>query len=339
MAGGTMADVRADPASRAIAPFVDPPPLVGRQRTVHLVVLGVILLLGVLKGGYWVVTTQVWSPVDEVQHYGYVESLARGDGIPTVGVDLLSDEAMYSVKSSPTSGYLVDPYQGNNDDPNWGATRHQYEGIHGPTYYVLMTPFYWLGRPWGVTGSLMAIRMGTVLVALAAVPLTWALARRLFPDRAAVWLLGPALLVVWNGLNFGTVTNDALVLPLAAASGLQALRALARPERWVQAALAGALVSLTMVTKSTSLVLFSLVALLVLWWFVVSRPPLRHVMRVAVAFVAGGHRGRCTVVRVELLVLSLSQRVRRRRGAHRRSPSTGRALHRRRPSPPAAPLG
>ena len=270
MAGSTMAGVRAPAVTRVNAPFADPPRLIGRQRTIHLAVLGVILLLGVLKGGYWVVTTQVWSPVDEVQHYGYVESLARGQGIPTVGVDLLSDEAMYSVKSSPTSGYLVDPYQGNNDDPNWGATRHQYEGIHGPTYYALMTPFYWAGRPWGVTGSLMAIRMGTVLTALAAVPLTWAMARRLFPARSSIWLLGPALLVVWNSLNFGVVSNDALILPLAAAAGLQGLRALARPKRWEQAGLAGLLVGLTMVTKSTSLVLFPLMALLALWWVIAS---------------------------------------------------------------------
>ena len=62
-----------------------------------------ILAFGLATGGYWAITTQVWNPVDEVQHFGYVESIATGDGIPTVGRDLLSDDVMASLKGSTTT--------------------------------------------------------------------------------------------------------------------------------------------------------------------------------------------------------------------------------------------
>ena len=165
-----------------------PAPLVGRQRLVHRLVLALILAFGLAKGGYWAVTTQVWNPVDEAQHVGYVESIATGHGIPTVGQDLLSDDIMASLKASPTSEFRSHTFRPDNTDPKWSSTRAQYEAVHGPIYYALMAGPYWVGHPWGITGSLLAIRLGTVVLVLGAVPLTWLLARRLFPRRPAAWL-------------------------------------------------------------------------------------------------------------------------------------------------------
>ena len=114
-----------------------PPPLPGRRRRVHLVVLGLIMAFGLAKGLYWSVTYQAWTPVDEAQHVAYVESLARGHGIPTVGRDLVPDDVLASVKSVPTSEYRASALRATNDDPRWASTRQQYEAVHGPTYYAL----------------------------------------------------------------------------------------------------------------------------------------------------------------------------------------------------------
>jgi hypothetical protein len=276
-----------------------PPPLDARTRRVHRVVLGLLMFAGLLVGTYWTFATVVWNPIDEVAHFGYVESLATGDGVPTVGVDLLSDETLASFKATPTLLFRSYPYQPVSSDENWGGTRHQYEAVHGPTYYVAMVPAYWIGKPFGVMGSLYAIRFATVALVLLAVPLTWMLARRLFPDRPKVWLIAPALLITVNSLSPGAVSNDAMVLVLSITTILVFLRALDaasgggsgrgwdRGRTWVPAAGAGALFGLTIVTKMTSLVLIPFLAIAFVAWVVTRRPRFFAVARF-VALVAGG---------------------------------------------------
>jgi 4-amino-4-deoxy-L-arabinose transferase-like glycosyltransferase len=252
--------------------FLTPPaPLGPRQRRAHRLLLALILAFGLAKGTYWAVTTQVWNPVDEAQHFGYVESIARGQGIPTVGRDLLSAEVMASQKASTTTHYRSESFQADNTDPNWSSTRHQYEAVHGPTYYALMAPAYWIGRPGGVEGSLLAIRLATVLLAVAAVPFTWLLARQLFPRRPAVWLLASALLVTISGISFGSITNDSLVLTLGTATTVAVLRALDRPSRWWSLG-SGLLLGLCLVTKTSALGLVPFLGIAVVAWLVVVRP-------------------------------------------------------------------
>lgn len=264
-----------------------PEPLDPRARRLHRIVLGCLLAFGLVQGAYWVFTTVVWNPIDEVAHYGYVESLATGQGVPTVGVDLLDDETLASFKETPTLLFRSFPYQPTNADENWGGTRHQYEAVHGPTYYVAMVPAYWLGKPFGVTGSLYAIRFATVALVLLAIPLTWLLARRLFPDRPVVWLLAPGLLIAVNSLSAGAVSNDAMVLVLSIGTTLVFLRALDQPRSWVPAAGAGVLFALTIVTKMTSLVLIPFLALAFLAWVVTQRPKVLAVARFVGLFLAG----------------------------------------------------
>jgi len=269
-------------------PFLPvPPPLDPRARRFHRIVLGLLMAAGFLIGTVWTFTTVVWNPIDEATHFGYVESLATGEGVPTVGVDLLRDETIASVKQSPNLAFRSNPYRPTSEDPNWGGSAHQYEAVHGPTYYALMVPAYWAGRPFGTIGSLYAIRFATIALTLLAVPLTWMLARRLFPDRPVIWLLAPALLVTVNSLSPGTVSNDALVLGLSIATILVFLRALNEPRRWVPAVSAGALFGLTIVTKMTSLVLVPFLTLAFLAWVAVQRPKLLGIARF-VALVAVG---------------------------------------------------
>jgi len=228
----------------------------------------------------------VWSPIDEIAHFGYVQSLAEGDGVPVIGRDLIRDEVLVAAKNSPTSVYREQPYQPTNTDPNWGAVRQQYEATAGPTYYALMVLPYWIGRPFGVPGELLAIRLATVALALVAIPLTWALARRLFPRHPAVWLIAPALLVATNAFSFGSVTNDPLSMTLAVAAVLALLRALDDRPTPGGTVLAGVLLGAGLVTKATTLTVAPLlVAVVVTWWWS-ARPALARVGRVVATVVA-----------------------------------------------------
>lgn len=216
--------------------------------------LALLTLLAVARGGYWALTTEVWSPVDEAQHYAYVESLATGEGIPTVGRDLVSPEVTALAKASATSLFRTSEVSGEQTDPGWGPFNDQYEGVQGPVYYALMTPFYWAGRPFGVLTSVFAVRMGTVVLGALALPLTALLARRLVPGRPSVALLAPLLLLVVNGFNgtTGAIGNDTIVLTGAALALVLFLRARDEPSPRA-VALAGAVAGAVLVGKTTAL--------------------------------------------------------------------------------------
>lgn len=238
------------------------PPARGRPSAAQLALLGAICLLGLLRGLYWTAATGVWGPIDELQHFAYVESLATGAGVPVVDEHLVSDEALEVAKESPTLPFRPLPLAPDSRDGGWGSTRSQYEGIQGPVYYALMVVPYWVGRALGgFLGALYAVRIATVVVGLTAVPLTWLLARELFPRRPASWALSAVVLVLVNGVNanLAAATNDALLLPLSAASALLFLVALRRRARlgWV---VAGAAFGLTFVTKSTAIALVPVLA-------------------------------------------------------------------------------
>lgn len=249
-----------------------PLPLDAGVRRWHRLVLAALMLLGFARGAYWTVTTTVFNPVDEMAHFAYVDSLATGQGIPTVGEDLIPDEIIAINKASPTSNYRSEPYRPDNTDVYWGGSRYSYEAIHGPTYYAAMVPFYWMGKPFGTLGALYGVRLGSVLVGLLVIPCTWLLARRLLPDRPAAWLLAPAMIAVLSSLAPGAVGNDILAVVLAAAAAVWFVRALGRPRRWQEPAIAGLVFGLTMVTKVTSMVLIPFLGVFFVAWLIIARP-------------------------------------------------------------------
>ncbi len=255
------------------APFLPAGQLDPRSQRWHKIILMVIMAFGLLKGAYWVVLTPAWSAIDEAQHFGYVEAIARGHGIPTVGEDLISNTEVQSIKATPTSPYRSHPYQPSVGDLNWGPTSHQYEAIHGPTYYSLMAPAYWIGAPSGTAGSLYMIRAATAFLAVLAIPLVWMLARRLFPDKPSIWLLSAAVLTVLDSTFLGSIGNEPMVLVLGTATMVLLLRALDDPRSARMAALFGAAGAATIITKTTSLALIPLCGIFVIAWLVRRRPP------------------------------------------------------------------
>lgn len=222
------------------------------------------VVIAVVRGGYWTVASIAPSPVDEMQHVDYARSMARLEGMPTVGVDQIATEIRAFAKQSPTYFFRSEPYPPDLTNRLWdGAPTSSYEGIQGPTYYGAVAPFYWLGRPWGMTGSFYALRMGSVFLGALAIPLTYLLGRRLLPRSPGAWLVAPGLLSMLNGLNAGTalVSNDALVLTGTALTAVLLLRALDLRTLGA-AALAGATAGLVLIGKTTAIPIVPLLLLL-----------------------------------------------------------------------------
>lgn len=253
------ASVASDFANRDFRPRLE-------VRRLHVWALLIISIVGLARGLFWVVLIEVWYPVDEAHHYAYVESLARGDGVPVVGKDFVSNEILSIAKESPTRPYRAFPWQPTIDDPAWGVYLHQYEAVQGPIYYLLLVPVQWATRWMGILPSIFALRVASVFLAAAAVPLTWFLARELFPRRPAIWLLAPALLVLLQGFNanLAPVTNDAVVLPASAAVLFSCIRSL-RTFSFRSAALTGLLLSVALLSKMTTLILVPMIVLAVLF--------------------------------------------------------------------------
>jgi hypothetical protein len=144
---------------------------------------------------------------------------------------------------------------------------------------------YWLAHPFGILPSLYALRLASVVVSLLAVPLAWVLAREVLPKRPAVWLATPALLVMFQGFNanLASVNNDALMVPIAVA----ALIPVARTWRGItlrQAAFAGALFGLAMLTKPTNLALAPMVGIVLVGLAAFRRESISCVVRWALVF-------------------------------------------------------
>ena len=222
-----------------------------------------IAAAGLARGLYWAAVTEVFNPVDEGAHYAYVESMALHLRPPVVGRDRLSADTLDLVKRVRTSYWRAAPIPPSPDDERWGAVAESYEGVQGPLYYLLMAVPYRLTRSHGVLSSVYGVRVGSVLLSLLSVPLAYALARELFPRRREVWLAAPALLVFLQGFNgnLASVSNDALVVPLAGAALLAFCRSARRGFDLRGALVTGALVGLGLATKSNMVALVPLIGI------------------------------------------------------------------------------
>ncbi|MBW3662260.1 MAG: glycosyltransferase family 39 protein [Actinobacteria bacterium] len=218
----------------------------------HRWILVAIVLAGLVRGLFWAATIEVWSPIDEPQHYSYMAALGEGD-VPVIGEDLVPDEVLEVALATAVGSTRSQPFRGEADDERWGAAREQYEAGQPPLYYVSMLAPQRLGSLAGIRSAIFAVRGATVAISLLAVLVAYGLARELFPRRPSVWLLAPTLLVLVSGFNtnLATVTNDALV-PAAAAAMIPTARAIRYGLTTRLAVATGVLIGAALLVKSTA---------------------------------------------------------------------------------------
>lgn len=239
-----------------------PAPVRSRLHWAALILVG---LAGLARGLYWSATLEVFSPVDEAHHYAYVAGLVEERRIPVMGRDQVPLEVLQIRKESPTLGARITPRRADLSDRSWEAELEQYEAIQPPLYYLLAAPVYWVTRGLDSGATVFALRAFTVLLSTLAVPLTWALARRIFPEHPGIWLASPALLVVVNGFNsnLAAVSNDALV-PVAGTALLLAGVSFVQAPGTKRAAVLGVVMGLSILTKLVLVAMIPVVGLLFL---------------------------------------------------------------------------
>lgn len=127
-------------------------------------ILSCILLVYLFVGALYAAYTPAWQAPDEPAHYNYVHQLAAGK-LPVI------ENGDYDQK-------YIETIVGSRFDPQYSVAPLTYEDWQPPLYYLLQTPVYWLSG-----GSLLALRLFSMVLGAGVVALAYGVARRMFPEQ------------------------------------------------------------------------------------------------------------------------------------------------------------
>lgn len=228
-----------------------------------------ILLAFVLVGTMYAVEIPPWQAPDEPAHYNYVSQLAEGQ-LPVIEADDY-DEAYRSriVSEQFPSDLSIEPLT--------------YEDWQPPLYYLLLVPVFRLSD-----GSLLALRLASLLIGLAVVVVTYYATHELWPEREWLPLTAAAFVAFLpqHVAGLATVNNDGLAELVIAAILWFLLRGARQPlsaaRQWP---LVGALLGVGFLTKATVYLMLPVVAF-ALWQYYRGRWPVLRRAAVLVALPA-----------------------------------------------------
>jgi hypothetical protein len=238
----------------------------------------------------WALITPAFQAPDEIDHFAYVQSLVeRGEGPSHDPGSPLQRWSAAEGQALEGAGFLTDHQAGDTKPPWLAVEESEYRSraqltkparndgggyttsaVHGPLYYLALSPAYLLTRHASVFSQLTLMRVTSALLGALVVAFTFLLARELAPRRPWLAVLA-ALLVAYEpmyGFISGIVNNDVGVNAAAAALELLLLRMLRRGITIPWGLLTGALLIALPIVKGTGLSLYpvaGLVFLATLW--------------------------------------------------------------------------
>jgi hypothetical protein len=256
--------------------------LAGRGRR-----LGALLFaIAAVNACCWALITPVFQGPDEVDHFAYVQSLVeRGQGPSSDPASPLQRWSGAEGLALEDTSFLTDHQVGDSKAPWLASQQRHYDelaaklhppaddgggystsAVHGPLYYLALSPAYLLTRHHSIFAQLTLMRLTSALIGALVVLFTFLLARELAPGRPWLAVLA-ALLVAYEpmyGFISGIVNNDVGVNAAAAALELLLIRMLRRGITIPWGALTGALLIALPIVKATGLSLYPVAALVFL---------------------------------------------------------------------------
>ncbi len=233
-------------------------PPVPRPRLLLFLILLVYLAIGAL----YAIETPAWQVPDEPAHYNYIRHLVEQRRLPVL-------------QPGDYDAPYLERLKAERFPPHLPIDSVRYEAWQPPLYYLLAAPVFAL-----TNGSLIAIRLFTLVLGSLVVGLTYALGRTLFPASASLALTAAAFIafVPQHLAMLAAANNDALAeviialglllalratLPLPPLSPLSPLSPQAPPlaRHWV---LSGVVLGLAFLTKLSAYPLAALMAVAVL---------------------------------------------------------------------------
>ncbi len=191
-----------------------------------------ILAVFVIVGTLYAVYTPAWQAPDEPAHYNYIRALAEGRGFPVMAP---GDYDQVYLSRLTAEGF----------PPALSVATLEYEDHQPPLYYLLATPVYWLSG-----GSVVALRLFSLLLGGVGVVMVMAILREFWPERPGLAWLGGGIVAFIPQFTamMAAINNDALTLALLWLWLWLALRYLrGQTAAWML----GGVLGLLLLTKST----------------------------------------------------------------------------------------
>jgi hypothetical protein len=218
----------------------------GWRAPLFYIILTVYLLAGVL----FATLTPAWQAPDEPAHYNYVRYLARQSSFPEL------------IKRCYDQAYL-EQLKFRRFPAELSLEAVCYEFHQPPLYYLLATPVFLLSD-----GSLLALRLLSVMLGAGVVILAFFIGRIVFPSRLAIayGTMAFVAFVPMHAAILASVNNDALAELILAALLLLLIRRLwaGSPPTTLNDVILGGLLGLGLITKTTVYIAIPLIAI-TLW--------------------------------------------------------------------------
>jgi 4-amino-4-deoxy-L-arabinose transferase-like glycosyltransferase len=202
----------------------------------HRLALLVIVFGYLLVGTLYATLTPNWQNPDEPAHYNYIDYLVEMRRLPVL-------------KPGDYDQALLEQLLADGFPTDKPLDRLTYQGHQPPLYYLLVAPIHAASG-----GSVIFLRLGTLLLGLGIVLLAHAVARHLYPHEPLI-ALGTAAFVAFlpqHSAMMAAINNDALAGLLAAALLLMSLRLIRQPRLTAAMLMScGTVLGLGLVTKAT----------------------------------------------------------------------------------------
>jgi uncharacterized membrane protein len=232
------------------------PALDSRTRTITRGFFALIILGYLIVGGLFAIRTPDWQAPDEPAHYNYVGQVATNGCCPLIEQGDWDSPYLDSLKGARFAPELLDDIE-----------TVQYEDHQPPLYYLLLSPIYRL-----TDGSLIALRLTSVLLGTLIVISAYAIGREIYPQQPQI-ALGAAAFVAFQPQHIAilaSVNNDALgwaLVGLILWSLVVYLRQPINGSR-IEAWMIGLLIGVALITKATAyfMVGIALIAIVLRVW-------------------------------------------------------------------------
>lgn len=206
--------------------------------------VGLYLLLGTL----YAINTPAWQVPDEPAHYNYIAHIAATGQLPVLQA------------GDYDSAYL-ERLKGERFPPELSIESVRYEGWQPPLYYLLAAPVFAL-----TGGSLLAVRLFTLVLGSGVVVLTYRLGRAVAPTAPVIALTAAGFVACLpqHLAMMAAANNDALAEGVMALGLLLSVRALLGAPGSRRYGVLGLLLGVAFVTKLSAYPLAALVGLALL---------------------------------------------------------------------------
>jgi 4-amino-4-deoxy-L-arabinose transferase-like glycosyltransferase len=236
--------------------------------------LALILIVYFALAALFAINTPAWQAPDEPAHYNYVAYVAENGSFPVLHFGDYPHGYLEEIKTAKFP-------------PDMPVSPIRYESHQPPLYYLLASPLYSLTR-----GSLVVLRLLSVLLGAGIVVFAYAIARVAVPRQPAI-ALGAAAVVAFLPQHLATVSqvgNDVLAELLLAATLFVVIRKPGFSKKPGFSALRyplllGALLGLVLITKTTAYVIIPVAAIAVIWQWAREKSSPRQIAVEALAII------------------------------------------------------